>query len=76
MVMETTEDRQGDNLLFPILLNLSTVGRIIFQGLVRPDPVIIIEVSCENSMELALVEDNEMIQAFPANGSDQSFDVG
>lgn len=43
MVMETAEDGEGDNLLFPILLILCTFGRIILQGPVRPDPVILIE---------------------------------
>jgi len=51
------------------------IGTVHVQRAVNPPPMVVVEVACKDSLQVALVEDNYMVKALPANGADKAFDV-
>ena len=54
----------------------STQRGILIQGQVRTKPVVILGIVAQQSARMALVDDDQLIQAIPSDRSDQALDVG
>jgi hypothetical protein len=46
-------------------------GTALIEGSVRPEPVVMTHVFGEDDFEMAAAEDEEPVQAFPADGADK-----
>ena len=49
---------------------------VFFQRQMRPTTLVVFEVALQNSTQPSLMEDNDVIQAFAPNGTNQPFDIG
>jgi len=57
-------------------LDRPRLGRILLQGKMRSRSVIVVEIQTKGSTERGLAEDDQVIEAFTPNGSDDALDVG
>lgn len=69
-MMKAAEDRLSSELAEP--LDRPTARRILVQGQMRSQFVVIGGVGREDLAQMALADDNGMIEAFPADRADQS----
>ena len=56
-------------------LNAAPERRILVQGEVRSNGIVISGISTQCTAQMCLVEDDQMIETFPVDGSDRSLDV-
>ena len=69
-MVQPAEDRPSNELAVP--LDRPTARRILVQGQMRSQFVVIGGVGREDPAQMALADDNGMIEAFPADRADQS----
>ena len=69
-MMKSAEDRPSNELA--AALDRSMARRILAQGQVRSQFVVVAGVGCKDPAQMALAEDNDVIEAFPADRADQS----
>ena len=69
-MVKSAEDRLGSELAEA--LDRTTARRILVQGQVRSDFIVIAGVGRKDPAQMGLTEDDDMIQAFPADRADQS----
>jgi hypothetical protein len=70
MMMKAAEDRPSGDLAKP--LNRPMARRVLAQGQMCSELVVIGNVSSKNSAQMGVAEDDDVIKAFPADGADQS----
>jgi len=70
MMMKSTEDRLSSELAEP--LDRSMARRIFVQEQMRSETVVTAGVGREGPAQLGLAEDDDVIEAFPADRADQS----
>jgi len=70
LVMQSAEDWLSSELAEP--LDRSMARRILAQGQMRSECVVIAGVVCKDSAQVGFAEDDSVIKAFPANRADQS----
>jgi len=75
-VVRTTDLRDGDDSADPRRLDGARVRTILVERKMRPGAVVIIHVGREDAAQMALVEDDDMVQAFPPDRTDDPLDVG
>ncbi len=68
-MMKSAEDRQGSDLAKP--LNRTTERRVLGEREVGPDVIIIGGIRREDPQQMGLAEDDDVIEAFPADRADQ-----
>ena len=73
-VMQSAQPRQGDEVALVWRFDGSGERTILFQRPVRTITMIIAQVVRENAAQVFFVENDDVIQAFPADGADQAFD--
>ena len=73
--MQSAEDRPAPDWSSIRRLNLSGLGYLLLQPKMRPVAMVVVEVLVENPPQMLVVEDDHMIQAFPPDRPDRSFDV-
>src|ERR1022692_163219 len=56
-------------------VSLSQVGRVLPQRQMRPRPVVVGEIGFQNPSEMALTEDDDVVETFPPYGSHKSFSI-
>jgi len=67
--MKSTEDRPRGDLAKP--LDGPIARRILVQGQMRSEPVEILGVGRKDSAQVGFAEDEDVIEAFPADRADQ-----
>jgi hypothetical protein len=70
MMMKSAEDRLSSELSEP--LDRPMARRILVQGQMRSEFVVIAGVGSKNPTQVGLAEDHDVIKAFPADRADQS----
>ena len=55
------------------LLDRPMARRILIQGQMGSEFVVVAAVGCKDSAQMGLAEDDDVIEAFPAERTDQSF---
>jgi hypothetical protein len=73
MVMKSAKDRVWTN--GPEPLNRARDGRILVQRPVCPDVVIIATIGAQDAAQMYLAQDNEIVQAFAPDRTNQSFGI-
>jgi len=73
-MMEPTHHGQRDDVALVGWFNGARFRTILVQGSVRTMPMIIMEVVREPLAQVVLVENDHVIQTFPADGADQALD--
>ena len=68
--------RVGDAPTGPRRLDGARRGRILVQGQVRSDPMVILQVELKRSSESPFIPHDDVIQSFPPWGADQTFGEG
>jgi hypothetical protein len=71
---ESTDQGQFDDVAAVGWLDGAWFRAILFQRPVRAMPVIIAQVFSEYPAQVSFVEDDDVVQTFPAHGADQPFD--
>jgi hypothetical protein len=56
-------------------VSLSQVGRVLPQRQMRPRPVVVREIGFQNLTEMALTEDNDVVETLPPCGSHEAFSI-
>jgi hypothetical protein len=74
LLMKPAEDRPRGELTEP--LDRPMDRRILAQGQMRSEPVVVARVGRKDSAQMAFAEDDSVIKAFPADGADQSLRIG
>ena len=74
-VVQSTDTRERHDVAGLRRLDLALRGGVRLQRHVRPVGVIVAEVHSENSPKMLLVENDHMVEAFPADRADESLDV-
>ena len=69
-MMKSAEDRLSSELAEP--LDRPMARRILTQGQMRSNSVVIAGVGSKNPPQMSLAEDDDVIEAFPADRADQS----
>ena len=75
-MMESVNDRELGNLVGFGFLYRTTDRRILVERTMRSPRMIIIQIRGQQSLEMSLVEDNDVIQKFSSDTADHSFDIG
>jgi hypothetical protein len=70
LMMKPAQDGLSGELAEP--LNLSTAWRILPQGQMRSELVVIADVGRKDAAQVGLAEDDDVIEAFPTDRADQS----
>jgi len=70
MMMKAADDRPSGDLAKS--LNRPMARRVLAQGQMCSEPVVIAGVGCKDSAQMGLAEDDSVIKAFPADRADQS----
>ncbi len=68
-MVKAAEDRSCSNLAKP--LNRTTERRVLAEGEVGPDVIIIGGIRREDPAQMGLAEDDDVIEAFPTDRADQ-----
>ena len=71
LMVKPAQDGLSSELAEP--LHLSTARRILAQGQMRSEFVVITGVGRKDAAQVGLAEDDDMIEAFPADRANQSF---
>ena len=74
--MQTAEDRRGQEGPIRRRVQPSWPGRIAHQGLMASVAIVVTNILIQNLPQAVLAQHNQMIQAFSADGSDHTFDIG
>ena len=69
-MMKSAEDRLSSELAEP--LDRPMARGILTQGQMRSELVVVAGVGCKDPAQMALAEDDDVIEAFPADRADQS----
>jgi hypothetical protein len=69
-MMKSAEDRVSSELAEPS--NQPIARRILVQGQMRSDSVVVAGVGRKDPAQMSLAEDDDVIEAFPADRADQS----
>ena len=69
-MMKSAEDRLSSQLAEA--LDRSMARRVLIQGQMRSDSVVIAGIGRKDPAQVGLVEDDDVIEAFPADRADQS----
>jgi hypothetical protein len=72
---QAADFREGDHATLFRSLHAAWRGRVFRQGEMGPRFVIVGKISCERAPQMRLVEDDRVIEALAASGSDQSFRI-
>ena len=56
-------------------LHGSSQWSILVQGQVRPKPIVVVGIFAQQFAQMALIDDDQMIQAFPSDRSDQALNI-
>ncbi len=75
MVLKSTAVRKLDDFTDLGRSYGAPIGTVHLQRAVNPPPMIVVQVACRDSLEVELVEGNEMVKALAADGADEAFDV-
>src|SRR3981081_2601987 len=70
LMMKSAENRPGSELAEP--LDRPMVRRILIQGQMRSEFVVIASVGCKDPAQMGLAEEDDVIKAFAADRADQS----
>ena len=70
LMMESAEDRPSNELAEP--LDRPTARRVLVQRQMRSQFVVIAGIGRKDPAQVGLTEDNDVIEAFPADRADQS----
>ena len=74
--MQAAHLRNGNDASQRRWLHGPRIRSVLAQRQVRSCSVIILEIGRQRPTERGFAEDDQMIEAFPANGPDDAFDVG
>ena len=74
-MMQTADPGQGNDLPGTGRLNRSSIRCVLAERQVGPRTVIIVEVRAKNAPQMPLIEDDHVVQAFPSNGADHTFNI-
>ena len=74
-MMQTAELGNRNDLALAGGLNFARRWRVAIEGKVRAYIVVVIEIQSQNSLEVKFVQDDHVVQAFPANGADHALRV-
>ena len=74
--MQTAELRDGHDPPATWQLDFARSGAVATERQMRTHGVVVTEVSAKQASEMPLVEHNEMIEAFPADGADDALGEG
>jgi hypothetical protein len=72
-MMKSTKDRLSNKLAEPVDRPMGR--RILTQGHMCSEPVVIAGVGCKDSAPMGVAEDDDVIKVFPADRADQSLRV-
>ncbi len=72
-MVQTAEMRQLTQ--HAMALHGSSQRGILVQGQVRPKPVVVVGIVAQRFAQMALIDDDQMIQAIPSDRSDQALNV-
>lgn len=75
VMVESTDVGKLDNLTEFLRLDGSRIRTVHRQRAVNPPPVVVVEIVCKDSLEVALVEDNHVVKALAAVGADKAFHI-
>ena len=73
-MMQSAQARQFDGFALVRRLNRPRVRAVLGQRPVEAVTIIIAQIVGENAAQVILVQHNDVVQAFPADGANQSFD--
>ncbi len=76
MSLEAADVRKLDDLPARGRLHGAMLWRVHLQGLMDAPPMVEIDVGTENAAQVALVKDNDVVQALSTEGPDHPFGVG
>src|ERR1700726_1825513 len=74
-MMQSAHFRERDDETLGGRLNTSWRRRVLLQGEVCSRPMIIDEIRGQQTSQMALAEDDDVVQAFAPDGSDQSLRI-
>ena len=74
-VMQSTEDRLGVDQPKARHLDRSRLRAILVESQVSPTTVVVAQVLLEHSLEMPLIENDHMVQAFSPNRPDHPLDI-
>jgi hypothetical protein len=69
LMMQTAYSWDSDDSAFCRRLDFSRGRGVPLQGLMRPNMMIVIKVFPKNSSEMIFIEDNHVVETFPANAA-------
>ena len=69
-MMQPVELRDRSDVALVARLYQPRYGRVVIERLVCARLMIVLEVRCQNSMQMCLGQDDHMVETLPANGSD------
>ncbi len=75
MMVKSTDVGKFDDLTQFCRFDGARIRSVHLQRAVNPPPMVVVEVACKESLEVALIEDNEMVKALAADGADEALDV-
>src|SRR5512134_281117 len=73
--MEPTDFWDGNHLSPVRTMDWTRLGTIHRQGQMRPPVMVIGKIACEDTREMPLMEDDHMVQTFPADTPNQALDI-
>ncbi len=73
-MVETTEVRYGSDPAFP--QNWPRQWRIFAQRQVRAGTIVVVGVGAKHAVQMRFAENDQMVQTFSSDRSDQPFNVG
>ena len=74
-MVQTTDLRDGDDSAAWRRLNRTPIGAVLLEREMGARSMVVINVRRKHSAQMALVEDDQVVQAFPPDRVDESFDV-
>ena len=75
-MMKAAELRESDNLARTRRTGRTRIGAVFGERQVGPGSVVIVEVGRQDPSQLTRVQDNDMIETFPLDRSDDALDIG
>ncbi len=74
-MVQSTDLRERDHVAHLGRLDRSRHGTVVVQRPVSAGVMVVSDVAAENSTEMLLVEDQDMVEALSTNGADQPFAI-
>ena len=75
MMLNSTDVGELDDFTDLGRLHGARIGTVHLQRAVNSPPMVVVEVACKDSLEVALVQDNDMVKALAADGADEPLDI-